>query len=185
MNKDERLGILNERRIMHNVVDRDEMRIIQRRTLEILRDILSKSFGPYGSNSVITKIIGDGSMIAPNHYTKDGHTILKNIVFQDIIEMSTKDSIEDITKSIVTKVGDGTTSAVILSSIIFDSLTKLEEDNMIPYEIIKDFNKAVDSISNKIMENIIRCMINARKKVMMNLLRLLETYMKNMDPMFI
>lgn len=152
--KEKRLDVLQNRRIISNVVEKEELRIMQSRTLNILKDILSKSFGPYGSNTIITKIIGDGSMVAPNQYTKDGHTILKNIIFQDMIEMSTKDSIEDITRSIVTKVGDGTTSAVILSAIIFDALTKLENEGAsMPYEIIKDFNKAVENITEEILKN--------------------------------
>ena len=152
--KEKRIDVLENRRIISNVVEKEELRIMQSRTLNILKDVLSKSFGPYGSNTIITKIIGDGTMVAPNQYTKDGHTILKNIVFQDIIEMSTRDSIEDITRSIVNKVGDGTTSAVILSAVIFDELTKLEsKGELMPYEIIKDFNKAVENICEEILKN--------------------------------
>mgnify|MGYP000882995703 CR=1 FL=1 len=141
-----------KKKIFTNIVEEKEMREIQSRTLQILKDALKKSFGPYGSNTIITKVAGNGNNIVVN-YTKDGHKILQSLLFQDVIETSVKENIEDITRNIVLKVGDGTTSAIILSSIIFDHLCRLESERT-PYQIISDFKKAVDNIKKEIMNNV-------------------------------
>ena len=92
-----------------NVVDKETLKKYQLSVLEKLREILIQSFGPYGSNTCIKQIN------ALNTYTKDGYTILSNVKFTGIIEEAIRSDIETITKNIVETVGDGTTSATILS----------------------------------------------------------------------
>lgn len=136
--------------LVTNVVRTEDLRKVQKKTLNFLSDILSKSFGPYGSYTGITK---DNMETI---YTKDGHTILSNIYFQNQLERAIKNDIEDITRYIVKTVGDGTTSAVILSNIIFNKLVELEEtgDSFgTPAETIKIFKKAVEVISDAIRHN--------------------------------
>ena len=132
--------------IMNNVVSKETLRPIQQEVLDILSGILKQSFGPMGSNTILKK------ENALNVYTKDGHTILKNIYFHGIIEQSIKDDIESITRHIVTTVGDGTTSSVIMSSLIFSAISKIEaaNPNVPPAEILKLFNQVVDEITEKI-----------------------------------
>lgn len=132
--------------IISNVVKKEKMREIQSKTLEILKDVLLNSFGPMGSNTIIAK----NNMLTK--YSKDGKTILENVVFQNIIENSVKSDLEDITRHVVKNVGDGTTSAVILSHIIFEKLKDIE-DTTTPYEIIKEFKQAVNNIIKEIENN--------------------------------
>lgn len=141
---------MSKKPIFTNIVQEDAMREIQSRTLQMIRDSLKKSFGPYGSNTIITKAAGGDNLLV--NYTKDGHTILKSLMFQDVIESSVKNNIEDITRSIVLKVGDGTTSAVLLSSIIFNKLVEMTSDRT-PYQIISDFKEAVKNISEEILKS--------------------------------
>lgn len=108
--------------IMNNVVDKETMRKIQNQTLGELASILKLSFGPNGSNACIKK---EGAL---SRYTKDGHSIIGALHYNGIIEQSIKDDIESITRHIVKTVGDGTTSAVILSSIIFNHISKIENE---------------------------------------------------------
>ena len=132
-------------KIINNVVDKDTMRIIQSKTLKELAQILSKSFGPNGSNTCIKK------ENALSRYTKDGHTIIGAMHYNGIIEQSIKDDIESITRHIVKTVGDGTTSAVILSSLIFDALVKLEKEcNIQPATLVKSLNNVVSDIQDHI-----------------------------------
>lgn len=138
------------KKIFTNIVEEKQMREVQSKTLNILRDALKKSFGPYGSNTTITKVNPDGQSLGRVAYTKDGHNILSSIQFQDVIESSVVDIVQDITRNIVLKVGDGTTSAVILSSIIFDKLTQLESDKT-PYVISRDFQDAVEKVKEDIL----------------------------------
>ena len=133
-------------KIMNNVVPKGTMREIQSRTLNELSEILKHSFGPNGSNACIKK------ENALSRYTKDGHTIIGSLHYNGIIEQSIKDDVESITRHIVKTVGDGTTSAVMLSSIIFDKITKLEEEhNYQPATITNMLEKVVDEIKKEIM----------------------------------
>lgn len=130
--------------IISNIVKKEKMREVQSETLGILKEALVNSFGPMGSNTIISK----ENMLTK--YTKDGHSILKDIVFQNVIERSVKSDLEDITRHIVKNIGDGTTSAVILSSIIFEKLKELEQDSS-PYQLIRDFKEAVTMIKEEIL----------------------------------
>ena len=126
-----------------NVVPKETLTEIQKYVLEDLSKTLKQSFGPMGSNSCIKK------ENALNVYTKDGHTILKNIYYHGIIEQSIKDDVESITRHIVTTVGDGTTSAVMMSSLIFNAINRyMEQTNLPPVEVTKRFNKAIDHIAS-------------------------------------
>ena len=71
--------------------------------------------------------------------------------YNGIIEQSIKDDVESITRHIVKTVGDGTTSAVILSSLIFDALIELEkEHNIQPATLVKTLNNVVSDIQDHI-----------------------------------
>lgn len=128
--------------IMNNVVSKETMRQIQCKTLNELSTILQHSFGPNGSNACIKK------ENALSRYTKDGHTIISALHYNGIIEQSIKDDIESITRHIVKTVGDGTTSAVILSSIMMKQITDFEKvhPEYKPVEIITALQKVVDVI---------------------------------------
>ena len=135
-----------KRIIMNNVVTREKLRPIQSQTLQEIKSILEMSFGPNGSNTCIKMENG-----LPK-YSKDGHTILGAIHYNGIIEQSIKDDLESITRNVVKNVGDGTTSAVLLSSLIFDRI-HLHEDKYKPVEIVTAFNKIAEMIISSIKES--------------------------------
>ena len=130
-------------KIMNNVVGKEKLREIQSSVLKELSDILKLSFGPNGSNACIKK------ENALSRYSKDGHTIIGALHYNGIIEQSIKDDVESITRHIVKTVGDGTTSAVILSSIIFDKIKELENDYT-SAEIMNAIDKFCSFISHDI-----------------------------------
>ena len=143
---------MNKTTIMNNVVPRETIRKIQQDVLDKLSIILKQSFGPMGSNTVIKK------ENALNVYTKDGHTILSNIYFHGIIEQSIKDDIETITRHIVTTVGDGTTSGVMMSALIYRAVNEISDKfHLPPAETLEYFNEVVDSICNRIKKKAIEC----------------------------
>lgn len=134
--------------VMSNVVSEEAMRKVQSSTLKELAEILSHSFGPNGS---VTCIKQDG---AESRYTKDGHTILSHIHYNGIIEQSVKDDIESITRHIVKTVGDGTTSAVLLSHVIFENIMKAKEKyDFAPLDCAKALEEVVKHITKRIMKN--------------------------------
>lgn len=131
--------------IYSNIVKKDKLREIQGQVLEEIRDALVQSYGPYGSN---TLIYNDSTL---NKYTKDGHEILSGIQILNEIEASVQRDLVQITNNTVRKVGDGTTAATILSSIIFKTFTELE-GKYTPYKLMRLFDKTVKKITKNIME---------------------------------
>lgn len=128
-----------------NVVEKDKLRKVQLETMEALKNSLIKSFGPYGSNTIIYK---EGSL---PRYTKDGHTILSSIQFSGPIEKSVHADIEEETRTQAQKIGDSTTSITILSALIFEALAKYEETYKLPPSTIEEqFKHVTELISNKI-----------------------------------
>lgn len=139
--------------IYSNIVPEDKVREIQEETLDIISDSLKKSFGPHGSVTAIVKNIDQKGVNIDIEYTKDGHTIVKNISFMNPIERSVQDILTEMTRNIVKEVGDGTTSAIILCESIFDALCKDKTINSSsPRSIIRSFNNTVKKITDRIKD---------------------------------
>lgn len=133
-----------------NIVNKESLRRVQLETMDILKDTLSKSFGPFGSNTIIYK---EGAL---PRYTKDGHTILGSIQFAGEIEKSVLSDIEEETRTQAIKIGDSTTSITILSSLIFKKLAEYEEENsslITPASIVTQFKEVTEEICEEIKNN--------------------------------
>lgn len=137
--------------LLSNVINSENLKDLYLKIMDDLSNILVRSYGPYGSNSLIQK----GDNVFPT-YTKDGHTILSNVKYVGRIERSITENILSITNYIVRTVGDGTTSAVLLSRNILDSLIQLQKDNLDKYppvKIVETFKEVVKEINEKIQAN--------------------------------
>ena len=135
-----------------NVVSADKLRNIQMSTLNTLATYLSSTYGPMASNTTI--ITGSDASSVKATYSKDGLKVLKNIIFSQPIEMAIQSEIEDVARHVELKVGDGTTSTVILSSYMFEGLKALEEELKVPpRRIVVEFKKCVEAIIDKIADN--------------------------------
>lgn len=143
----------------NNVVSGEKLRKIQSETLASTKDFLSKTFGPMGSN---TKIIsGNNRESISSTYSKDGLKVLQNIVQSAPIEASIIEELIDITKHVEREVGDGTTSTVILSSLIFDKLMLIQDKfNVPPYQLVKMFENVVSIVKEEILDNKRDCTID-------------------------
>lgn len=132
-----------------NVVSKEALRRAQLETMEVLKEYLSKSFGPYGSNTIINKENG-----LPR-YTKDGHTILKSIQVSGEIEKAVLSDIEEETRTQAIKIGDSTTSITILSAIIFKALSEYEKNHpdKTPAQIVKTFKNVTEEICEEIKKH--------------------------------
>ena len=132
--------------VFTNVINEETLRKVQLETMEILKNTLLKSFGPYGSNTIICK---EGDALP--RYTKDGHTILSSLMFTDQIAKSVHTDIEEETRTQAQKIGDSTTSITILSALIFKALAEYQKDNNFkPATIVKNFKKVANMISDRI-----------------------------------
>ena len=147
--------------IHSNIVPKVKVREIQQKTLDIIANGLEKSFGPNGSVTAIVKNIDTNGVNIDIEYTKDGHTIIKNMAFMNPIERSVQDILTELTRNVVKEVGDGTTSAILLSNEIFNALCSNSGiDNMSPSEVIKIFNSLTEKISEKILAKAKPCTID-------------------------
>jgi len=138
-------------KIYSNIVPEEIVRDVQQRTLTIISDAVKKSFGPKGSTTAFVKNMDPNEANIVIEYTKDGHTIVSNILFANPIERSVQDLLRDLTLHIVKEVGDGTTSAVILCKTLFDVLCNNEVmKSWAPSDVVNIFNKTFEIIKDKI-----------------------------------
>jgi chaperonin GroEL (HSP60 family) len=132
--------------IRSNVVSGKKLVEVRLETLKFLADCLKLSFGPDGSNTTIS-----GGTQTLTRYTKDGKSILSKIEVIGDIESSTKEDIYEITRSVVKEVGDGTTSAILLSHLIFEELLKSSiSKDLTPFEVMRQFQSVVNDIIKQI-----------------------------------
>ena len=142
-----------------NVVSGEKLRNIQSITLAQTKDFLSKTFGPMGSNTKIIK--GQNQAEITSSYSKDGLKVLSSIINSGPIEASIVDELIAVTRAVEKEVGDGTTSTVILSSLIFDKLRVLADKyNMPPFKLCRLFSQVVDEICDNIMEGARDCSLD-------------------------
>lgn len=141
--------------IKSNVVPRSSLKVVQSKVLSIIADAIIRSMGPAGSNTLILKGNNDTNLIA--EYSKDGNKIIQNIRFQDPIEMSIASEVREITHHIERVVGDGTSSAVVMSSLIFDHLNHCFGESLNPFQTMRDFKYVVDEIKSIIMDHKREC----------------------------
>ena len=142
----------SKNKIRSNIISTNITKQVQRDTLHILADSLYNSFGPLGSTTAITNYIDQNQTNVSVTHSKDGYTIVKNIQFLGPIERSVQDLITDMTRYIVKKVGDGTTSCILLSNYIFDALCDINfGDNCCPSDIIRSFSKRITEINKRIL----------------------------------
>ena len=109
-------------KIYSNIVPENKVREVQKETLDVISKALCQSFGPKGSTTAIVKNIDKNGVNVSVEYTKDGHSIVKNMSFIHPIERSVQDLLTELTRYVVKEVGDGTTSAIILCKTVFDCL---------------------------------------------------------------
>ena len=135
-----------------NVVSEEKLKEIQINTLAKLREHLSKTYGPMGSYTAI--ISGSGPKDIQTNYSKDGLKVLKNILFDSPIELSIQAELRNICEYVEKIVGDGTTSAVILSSLIYEGmLDVIRAYNAPQRRIVKEFSRIVEVMKNLISTN--------------------------------
>lgn len=143
--------VVNGNKPVNNIIDKDRLRNIQSSVLHDLKNAIINSMGPAGSNSLILRGTSDADIVS--EYSKDGNKIIKSIKYQYPIEMAIKAEIENATRHIEKTVGDGTSSVVVMSSLIFDSIMEAYNIGDIvtdPFETMRLFKECVKIISDKI-----------------------------------
>ena len=138
-----------EEPIISNFVKKSSLRRVQLRTIKDLADKVMATYGPMESNTLIIK--GNTKETVVTKYSKDGHTVLKGNTYLDPIEMSIQSEAEAVTGRVEREVGDGTSSAIEMSALIFEELCNIEEEAKYrPYALMRSFQKVVDMIKQEI-----------------------------------
>lgn len=132
----------------NNVIPKKKLRKIQSSTLNQLSGFLSATYGPMSSTTQI--ISGNNKDTIAANYSKDGLKVLKHITFDQPLEMAIQSEIEDVARFVEKRVGDGTTSSVILSAEIFDQISKIEmrNENVPPRKIINTFKECIEQMKD-------------------------------------
>lgn len=132
--------------MLSNLVEEKALRKVQLETLEKINSVISKTAGPFGSTSMIMH------QDRLTEYSKDGHKVLSNFKFYRPLEQAIHDELLGITEYVISKVGDGTTTAVQLSYMIFNAMysNSVWSESFSPYEIISTFQKVVNVIIERI-----------------------------------
>jgi chaperonin GroEL len=135
--------------ISTNVVDEKSMHSRVRSTLKILGKILSGTLGPYGS----TTIIKDK---ATNHFmSKDGYDVMNRIKMDGELSTTILEIVRSISSEQVLNVGDGSTSAIIISVALYLALTDPDTDifdKVAPRDIIGMLDRVYDIMKPMIEE---------------------------------
>lgn len=101
---------LEQEALRWNVITEDLYKDVFANVFQKLASALSNTLGPYGASTIIEQA-GRGYII-----TKDGWTVIKNIKFNNLIESNVLEILCRISNRMVTKVGDGSTSAIIAAN---------------------------------------------------------------------
>jgi chaperonin GroEL (HSP60 family) len=148
MKADEEVLFKKEPRL--NVISKETYEERSRKVFNLLWKTLAKSFGPYGAPTLIFNY-------PYSHVTKDGFTIMKNLSMDasdQLVDQSIANMASDICGRLNYAVGDGTTSAVIATNSIYQNYlkykTQLENDLIMPRDIIQAFNDVKDDIIEKL-----------------------------------
>lgn len=110
---------------------------------EKLYKAVSPTLGPKGMNVLIERL-------TTPHPTKDGITVAKQFVLQDATENIAAQLIKTAAATVVDQVGDGTTSATILSYKLFKEAAKADTH---PVETAKTLDKDLAVIREYVQEN--------------------------------
>ena len=72
-------------KIYNNIVPDKIVRETQLKALDIIADAVGNTFGPMGSHTGIVKDLDKNGANIDIKYTKDGHTVISNILFSKLI----------------------------------------------------------------------------------------------------
>jgi chaperonin GroEL len=99
-----------------NVVAGDAHAVAIRSALNTIARIVGRTLGPHGSNTLVRSESG-------SHFaTKDGYTVLQRTTFVQEIATMVLDHVRSVSRTMVRKVGDGSTSAVVMADSLYDTI---------------------------------------------------------------
>jgi len=130
-----------------NIIPKDSFDDLVQEVFGIISTNIAKSLGPLGSSTVIL----DGMLTST---TKDGHAIFKSFRFHNRY----KNMIYNLIKAPCTRlnntVGDGTTTAIVLTNYLFQYYQKMKYGLDCYYRLPRTFVQTWDHLIEEIVEKI-------------------------------
>ena len=141
-----------------NIVKNEKLENYGFGILKILRDAIVRTLGPNGANTIVATDPGNTLI------TKDGYHSVQNAHFNDPIANTFADFYKDISRSLVSQVGDNSTTALdsayhfyknLKSSIDKDYLKTLRRKQIVDLvnKIAKEISDGVLKYSNQVSED--------------------------------
>lgn len=128
------------------IISGEETQELISNTVTKLCDYVGMTLGPKGYNAIID------SDYAEPFITNDGVTIAKNLEFEPREEAIAK-IIKEASIKTCEKVGDGTTTSLVLLKSMYHECLKYVKKGISPYIIKENLSKTVDDICNLILSN--------------------------------
>ena len=129
----------------NNIVKGTDFQEAAKEAMFTISEALSRSVGYYGSTTIIE------NAVTGHKITKDGYTILQSLKFsaEKPIANTILNFIKNISKTLVTEVGDGSTSSVLTSDALFNFIADIEkEDKISPKALLDELE-----VSRKLIED--------------------------------
>jgi len=148
--------------LVTNVVDETQLRKAQLRALKLFADTVKGTYGPMGEYTAYSMQDPNNKLKAiVSYYTKDGFTVLKHVDTDKPIESLLRDDIRTICTHVIKTIGDGTTSATMLSYYIFKGLLELQYKRKLPKRrIIKAFKEIIKEGISEIESKARECTVD-------------------------
>jgi len=148
MNKFVNKEVYDDVKSLTNIVSGDEYKSIVYAISQLSADMVVKTLGPYGQ----TTIIDDGSTFT--YPSKDGWACINRLRFSDPLYNTIFTTLKQISFSIVSKVGDGTTSALVGANAFLKQLLSYQENKSHKVFRQSEFLEELNKIRDEIVENL-------------------------------
>jgi chaperonin GroEL len=119
--------------ILTNVVEEKTTKNQIRATMQLIAKALCGTLGPYGSTSIL-----EDQGLKHHLVTKDGYDLLTRMTFDNEISRTILDILKSISSSQVSTVGDGSTSAIVVASSLYEAITDPANKEMLSKVASKD-----------------------------------------------
>lgn len=137
-----------------NITGKEKIKSMVFNTFDTITSTLQQHCGPYSAFAITHRV---GDQISEPVFTNDGINIVKTMSFLNPIQDFARRNIAYIGSRVESKVGDGTTTAMILASSFMkymsdpDNIPLQEVLSQVSYtELVTLYNTAIDAIKEKI-----------------------------------
>lgn len=130
-----------------NIIPQNDFQDLVQEVFSVIAENLSLSLGPLGSSATIF----DGSIVEA---TKDGYSILKRYAFLNRYKRMIYNLIKAPCTKMNNTVGDGTTTAIVLTNLIYQAYQAKKAELEKYYRMPREFNKAWDTVIENIVNKV-------------------------------